>query len=78
MKSGLSVLIMLLAVLPACNSTCSTTAGDSAALPVHECSCGDPESDILGCPAGCCVSPENVCANALCTCSALHGEEGNG
>lgn len=33
-----------------------------------DCRCGDPDIDVLGCPAACCFSGESSCENPLCTC----------
>lgn len=32
------------------------------------CRCGDPETDVLGCAAGCCAESASHCANNRCTC----------
>lgn len=52
------------AALPAC-----AAPAREAVLPAAECSCGQPETDALGCPAICCAGGDASCANALCTCA---------
>lgn len=38
-------------------------------LPAESCTCGEAETDALGCPAACCSKPDARCGNALCTCA---------
>lgn len=46
-----------------------TTEKAPKTLAVEFCSCGDPETDALGCPAACCAMSDAQCANVLCTCT---------
>ena len=57
---------------------CRTTQSAPNVLEPHECSCGEADTDILGCPAGCCLSSIESCENELCTCSALQRIEVGG
>jgi len=64
-----TIVLGIAALLPACSSD-KVDVAETAIL--HSCSCGDAETDILGCAGACCLGEDSSCGNPLCTCPTAH------